>query len=212
MPTLDITEVIAEWGAKYVNEGQTARDIHVQVFEQDDFSSLFTKIPESDEVYKSAYSSISSVLQAFSIPFTPKGQATFVPWEQRLGEFKIDDTMVPDNFRKSWLGFLAEFFKDPDRSKWGIIEWFIRQLIIPKSKEEFFQEAAFYGWQYNGFAGTPTVDGSTFVRQLTNANNPTPANASVDGIHTQLAKMNAAGRLNVIAMGAPPTNAVEFCN
>lgn len=214
MDDLDITEVVAEWGNRYVDEGQSMADIHGELFETGGLADEFTMIPEDSDLYKSVYASADDVLQAFSIPFTPKGKVTFKPTQQRLGEFKIDTVRRPDDFRKSWLGFLSQHAKDPDRSTWGIVEWILRDRLIPKAQNQFKLDVAYWGWQYDGFAAVPTVDEDTFERELTDADAPTPANASMDGVHTQIARWAAAGRtvqINVGAWNTADTTDVTFC-
>jgi hypothetical protein len=207
---MNIDEIIQEWGAKYIDQGQTAKDIKTELYAQDDIMVDFRRVPETNTHYRSAYASINEVLQAFSVPFVTKAQSKFRPWEQKLGEFKIDQLVTPDRVRQSWLGFLATL-NELDRTKWPIVEWMIRKQLLPKSKEDFLLNTAYWGWQLTGYADTPTIDGTTFVREFTNESALTPANASMDGIRTQLAKMNAAGRLNVITVGAWDTDDDDFC-
>lgn len=214
MDQIDIDDVVAAFGARYTDEGQTMADIHTEIFEVGGLAEIFTMIPEDNDEYKSVYASADAVLQAFSIPFTDKGKSTFKPTKQRLGEFKIDTSMYPDKFRKNWLGFLAKFATDPDRSSWNIVEYILRQLLIPKAESEFKLQVAYWGWQYEGFDDTPTVDKDTFVRQLTDEDAATPTNASMDGVHTQIARWAAASRtiqINVGAWNTADTTDVTFC-
>lgn len=207
---MDIDLIIAEWQAKYIDQGQTAKDIKTELFAQDDISAYFQRVPEKNTHYRSAYASVDEVLQAFSVPFNSKSTTTFKPWEQKLGEFKIDKTLTPDRLRQSWLGFLANI-TEADRSKWPIIEWMIRQQLIPRAKADYINKVAYWGWQMTAFDATPVVDGATFVRELATENAVLPANAAMDGIRTQLAKMSAAGRLNEVTVGAWDALAADFC-
>ncbi len=206
----DIDQIVAEWQAKYINQGQTEKDIKTELFAQDDIMSDFRRVPETNSHYRSAFATIDEVLQAFSVPFVTKSKTTFLPWEQKLGEFKIDASRTPDRLRQSWLGFLANI-PEPDRTKWPIIEWMIRKQLVPRAKADFINQAAYWGWQITGYDAAPTVDGATFVRQFTAETDQTPANASMDGIRTQLAKMYAASRLQVITVGAWDGDARDFC-
>lgn len=210
MPQLNIQAVVDEFLARYQDNGQAAKDIRKQIFQASVTESFFQMRPWSDDYYRSVYATVEEVVQAFSIPFTPKSTLTFKPWETKLGEFKIDDLMTPDKFRHSWLGFLVNI-AEKDRSKWPILIWYIRQMLLPKSEEDMEEKIAFRGWMKTGFDAVPTVDGATFERELTDENAPTPANAAMDGILIQIIKMVAQSRANVITLGALETDPVLFC-
>jgi hypothetical protein len=209
MNPINIDDIIAEWGARYTPEGQTTKDIKKQLFSPSETEAFFMNVPTEGDYYKSSFVTIGDVTQAFSVPFVSKGGTTFQPWETRLGEYKIDQLMTPDRFRNSWLGFLASI-NEADRSKWPIINWYIQQLLLPKADEEQEEEQSYWGWQVTGYAGTPTVNGTTYVRQFANESTVTPANAAVDGIHTIIAKMRTAGRCTVNNSGAWSTTPATF--
>jgi hypothetical protein len=206
---MDIDLIIEEFGAKYIAGGQTEKSINTELFAQDDITRDFMRVPENDTHFRSSYATIDEVLQAFSIPFASKSTTTFKPWEQKLGEFKIDKLITPDKVRQSWLGFLASI-EEADRSKWPIIQWYIQKQLLPKAKSDFLIKTAYWGWQVTGYDATPDVDETTFVRELVADTAISPANASMDGIHTQLAKMYAAGRLNTITTGAWDSTPADF--
>jgi len=209
MDPINIDNVIAEWGARYTPEGQSMKDIKTQLFAPSETEAFFTPVPAEGDYHKGGFTTIDEVTQAFGIPFVAKGGVTFEPWETKLGEYKVDQLMTPDKFRNSWLGFLATI-KEADRSKWPIIQWYIQNLLIPKIDEEQEEEQSYWGWQKTGVNAAPTVDGATFVRQFATESTVTPANAAVDGIHTIIAKMRAAGRATVNNSGAWSTDPVTF--
>jgi hypothetical protein len=212
MEPYDLDEIIAEWGARYQDEGQTMANVHSQLFQIGGLEEYFPMQPEDSDHFKGVYTSVDEVLQAFSIPFTPKGKVTFKPVEQRLGEFKIDTSERPDDFRKTYMGFLSQHAKDADRSSWGIIEWILREMKIPSANQSFKLDVAYFGWQWDfTYAAVPVVNGTTFQRQLTSASNPLPANASMDGIRTQIARWAAAGRTTAITVGAWDADEIAFC-
>lgn len=213
--SFDLSALITAFGAQYTNDGQSDKDIKTQLFAQDDILSLFKKQPETSDSYTSIYATVGEVSQAFSIPFTPKGSSVFKPWSTNLGEFKIDALFTPDKFRNSYLGFWAEL-SEVDRSKWPVLRWFLQKLVIPRAKQDFLLSTAYWGWKATGFAAvpaTPTVNGTTFVRELRSASNPNgqPANATMDGVRIQLIKMAAAGRSLQITTGALSDTPVDFC-
>lgn len=210
MATIDIQAIIDEWGARYTPEGQTTQDIKRQLFAPSETEAFFRTVPNDGDYFKSSFATINEVTQAFSIPFVDKGTLTFKPWETKLGEYKVDQNFVPDRFRNSWLGFLANI-KEVDRSKWPILIWYVQQMLIPKINEEQEEEQAYWGWQLTGYdPATPVVDGATYVREFTAESAVTPANAAVDGIHTQIAKMRTQSRCVVNNSGAWSTTPETF--
>lgn len=212
MAEMNIEAIVNEWGKVYLNQGQTDKDIKKQLFEAPEGSlkSYFRKVPETNTEYRSSYASIDEVLQAFAIPFNDKSETVFTPWATKLGEFKIDKTLFPDKMRQSWLGFLVTI-AEKDRSKWPIVRWMIQQMLIPKAQEDFIQKVGYYGWKITGYNAVPTVDGATFVRELASENAVLPASGSMDGVRTQIAKMNAAGRANIVTVGAWDVDDAVFC-
>lgn len=212
---LNITDLITEFGAYYEDRGQGEKDIRSQLFKTDDFSELFTLQPTDNDIYRTTYQTASSVLQGFVKRFTSKGGGAMEPWSQLLGHFKIDMKVAPDDYAESFIGFLANL-KEVDRSQWPMIAYIIRTIILPKAKEENFTDVNYWGWKFTGeVASSPTVNGTSFVRQLTTAiiDAGVPPNSSADGIHTIIARMHAAGRLGAeVAMGAIPSDEEDFCS
>jgi hypothetical protein len=207
---IEIQEIVDQWGQVYVPEGQTEKDIKKMIFTEDDLSADFRKVPNPGSIYKSAYATIDEVLQAFQIDFLPKGDVQFLPIEYNLGDFKVDVTLSPDKFRRSWLGFLAQL-TEVDRAKWPFIRWYIQQMLMPRTQHDFIHKVAYYGWQHTGLIqGGPAliVDPENFVRQVYKGVH-TPANATMDGIGTVLKKIQ--GRTNVITVGAWSSDPVTYC-
>lgn len=208
---MNLDEVIAEFDARYTNHGQTKKDVKVQLFQPSETEKYFNQIPKKEDYHRKAYATMDRVLQAFTKEFVPNSSAQFRPWETKLGTFKIDDQVSPDDVRESWLGFWAKL-EEKDRAKWPILLWYVNNLLIPQSHEDFETEVAYWGWQMTDRVAVPTVDGSTFVREISNvAGTVMPANASMDGIRTQMIKMNAIGRLQVINTGTPDADDELFC-
>ncbi|WBL43090.1 hypothetical protein PBT90_00005 [Algoriphagus halophytocola] len=74
---IEIQEIVDQWGQVYVPEGQTTKDIKKMIFTEDDLSADFTRVPNEGSIYKSTYTTIDEVLQAFQLPFLPKGDSKF---------------------------------------------------------------------------------------------------------------------------------------
>lgn len=214
MAIIDISAIISEFGAKYTDEGQMMKDIKKQLFTQGETEAFFQKRPHKDDTYKSGYATIDEVVQAFAIPFIAKSTLVFKPWVTPLGEFKIDQLFTPDNFRGSWLGFLATI-KEVDRSKWPILKWYIKQMLLPRSEDDMEVAIAYRGWQWTGIdGGAPTVDGTTLERERSDDSTPglnLKANGAMNGIHALLVKMVQASRANVINTGALSADPATFC-
>lgn len=209
MPKLNIDALLTEFGARYDKGSQGEKDIRTEIFAQDDIMKDFQRVPWESDTYVSVYASIDEVMQAFVKEFNDKSETVFTPWRQKLGEYKIDKILYPDELRHSWTGFWATI-EEKDRSKWPIIRWLISKQLLPAAKRDFLLKAAYWGWQYTGFQGVPVVDGATFVREAAAADAVHPANASVDGLRTQIAKMVDAGRTAPIATGAPSADPATF--
>jgi hypothetical protein len=205
----NIDAIIAEFGARYTPAGQTERDIKTQLFAAAETEAYFSTVPNTGDFYRSAFATVGDVTQAFGIPFTAKGESTFQPFETKLGEYKVDQLFTPDRFRNSWAGFLAAT-PEVDRSKWPVLLWYMVNLLLPKITEEQEVEQSFWGWQKTGVNASPTVNGTTFVRQFANDTTATPANAAVDGLHTTMARMRAAGRSTLNNSGVWSTDPVVF--
>ena len=202
-----ISLLITAWGAFYSANGQSAKDIKNQLFHPEMTDSEFSIRVEESDYYKSAYASIDDVLQAFSVPFTPTGEITFAPHEFKLGTFKIDTEFEPDRVRGSWLGFWNELEK-AERKNWGLIRWAIEKLIIPKSKENYETEVAWYGWQITSF-GAANVATVGWVRVFSSEDIRQPANGAMDGLWIHILKN--LDRINIIPTGAVDADSAVWC-
>lgn len=209
MADIDVSELVDQWGAQYVNEGQTMKDIRKALFTPERAFGFFKKRPTKNTLVKSTYNSIEDIGQAFGIDFHPKGGMKFAPWETKIGEFKIDDTLTPDKVRDSYVGFLAELEK-PARKDWGMIKYYIKELAIPKVKEEINDGVAYRGWKFTGEAASPSVTPATFTRELSTSAEQRMLNGAMDGVWVQICKMVAESRANVINTGALETDAKLF--
>lgn len=203
------TALVAAFGAKYADEGQNLREnITKQLFEPTKADGFFQLRPTKSDIFKGAYAEVSSILQAFHKNFNANGDLTFKPMSIELGEFKIDASMFPDDVKNSYAGFLQQLEK-PERKNWDMVSWFIKEMAIPKMREEYEKDVVWRGWKFDGtFNGTPTVNGTTFQRQLKSADTANPANATMDGIWLQI--LRNLSRVNVINTGALDANDVTF--
>lgn len=208
----DLDKLITNWGATYdPRKGDTYKMIKKKIFEPSVTETYFRKQKQEGDLYKSIFATIDSVYQAFAIPFTPKGTIDYTPWEQRIGEFKIDLMFAPDVFRNTYLAFLADV-KEVDKTKWNILKWNVAEMVLPKAREEMENEIAWYGWMRTGYNAAPTVDGATLVRELASKDVASPANAAMDGIWIQIIRMVQQNLCNVINSMAWSTDPKTFCD
>lgn len=208
-----VAALVLAWGAYYIDGGQSEKDIRTQLFDVEMTDAEFSARPESGDEYRTAYATTSDVLQAFSIPFTEKGEGTFAPNMIPLGNFKMDILMVPLRLVKSWAGFLVSD-ETVEPEKFGIIRWAIEKLYIPKAKEQYEQEVAWYGWAITGHSATNSVTAAPgtstgWERVIGEEDVEQPANGAMDGLWIHILKN--LDRMTTIATGAVGTNAETWC-
>ena len=207
---LVIDQVTSTFTKYYKPNGTEEQAIKDELRHVDDIGQDFNRKLVTAKYYESVLLETSVVLQGFYKDFVAKGKGTLKPYRHEIGEYKIDRDMDPDDYESGWTSFLASM-TEVDRAKWPMIAWMIRKVLLPRASEDYLLLAAYWGWKWDGtFNSSPTVNGTTFQRQMTSASNPIMANASVDGFHTQMAKMISAGRLTPITMGAVPTDPKLF--
>lgn len=208
---LDPDELIAEFKKTYKKGTVTMKSIRTQLYDRVGLFDFFKKMPYENTIYTSIYLTMGEVLQAFSIPITPKGTETYQPWQQKIGTHKVDISRSPFKFWQTFLQFMVDIEKK-DIATWTYCRWFLINHIIPQLKKDMERKAAFFGWEVTGYDASPTVQvsGTTFTRELSSPNVPSPTNASMDGIMIQLMKMVAHGRLDPYNGGAIPTDEVLF--
>jgi hypothetical protein len=198
---MDTSAIVAKWGQLYIDQGQTQKDITSQLFEKEKTDSLFSPVMEKNTVYRHTFAEADGVLQAMIPKYHSKGGESLDPHEQKLGRFKINKDLTPDDVENTYAAFLADL-PQVDRTKWPLVRWAIEKMYIPKSKDEYESDVAYRGWQVTGYNASPTVNGTTLVRELASADAVLPANASMDGIWIQIVRGVAASKINVISTGA----------
>lgn len=183
-------DVVAEWKAVYKAEGQNVKDIMTKLTQRSVTAKYFPTRFTEKTVLEKVSAEFSRVLQRFQKQYTPVGGVKFEPLKIALFKLKIDLQERPDELEESWLGFLAD--KSLNRKEWPFIKWFLMNALIQAEKDLEMNEI------YHGVAGA-IVEGT-----------PTEAGASLDGIKVQINRLNTAGKLDLITMGAVPTDPVEY--
>lgn len=189
----DVSEIVSDYGAYYINEGQNASRIKSLLFKGNDMDKLFQLRTTTDTKMRFAKSDYTRVLQPFQKTYTPLGEGTFEPRDIDLYQVKYDVDETPDDVEATWLGFLAGL-NENDRAKWPLIKWLIENKIIPRFNEDKEMNEAYLGEYAAPTAGTPGAAGTAMngVKKIIN-----------DGVDD--------GLITPITMGAWATDPVEFC-
>ena len=164
---MTITDIITEFGAYYLNQGQNAKRLYTLLFRKNKTEELLTSIMTEETQWRGSQASITKLLQPFQKKWTPQGAISFAPLTISLFKIKMDYEEYPDELEASWLGFLAD--KNLDRKKWPLIRYVVEHLILPKMEEEYELEAIFYGRREEPVAGTSgepwqAMDGLRYLR------------------------------------------------
>jgi hypothetical protein len=152
MANFDISDIIAEYGSYYLNNGQNLRRLKAAMTTLPSTLAIpgVQNIMTEETVYQMANPIMSSVLQSFQLKFTDKGAAKFHANEIRLRHVKIDNAFYPHEIEASWLGFLKGN-SSANLQDWPIVRYILEQLILSKAAEEKELSAV-----YNGIYAAPT--------------------------------------------------------
>lgn len=131
---MEISEILAAYGAYYLKNGQNLKRILNMPFQGEVFSQHSTLIKTDETIYQLAEAKINSIVQAFQKDWTPKNAAAFVPNEIRQYHFKVDETIDPDDVEATWLGFLSS--EDLKRSEWPLIKYLVETMYMPKIQSD----------------------------------------------------------------------------
>jgi hypothetical protein len=187
LPTIDISEIITEFGNYYRAGSQAVKDLRVKLMQPLETEAFFTPRLTTSTRIELGNASITRVLQAYQKNFTPIGDTKFTPQIIDLDHIKIDVSIVPHDVMESWLGYLAENGLKPQDCP--LVKYWLEMLVIPKSREDLELFEIFHGKK-----GAIVVD------------TPSPQGETMNGIKE---KLKGAG-IQVVAMGAVPSDPVLF--
>lgn len=190
--TLDIDDVVAEYGAHYVDEGQNATKVKQLIYEPFGTGTYFRSVPTDGDQYKSVLATHDEVLQGFQVSFVNKGKPTFKPHTTNLFKLMVDKAIYPDLLYPSYLGFWEQL-DEPSREQWPFIRWYIEMMLVPKMKEDYEIEVAWKG-EYSA----PTTGTAQ------------DAADAADGLGAIREDLIAAGRISPITTGALSATASTF--
>ena len=181
------TDIVAEWGLLYRNQGQKLTDIMSRLRQKTVTSKYFPMRTTDQTVMEKASSSTTSVLQRFQKAFTPKGGVTFEPLAIHLMKLKIDLAEYPDELEETWLGFLAD--NSLKRKDWPFVKWYLYEMGFKQLDADRENNEIYKGVPGVITPGTATADGTNLL-----------------GIKKQINTFDADGTLAKIVMGAMPTD------
>ncbi len=130
--TITATQVIADFGAYYIDNGQTEEDIHTALQETFESQELFTVIESEDTRLQRVNAAFGEVLQSFQTTFTPKGEINFDTVSIDLFNVKVDEAFYPDAIKYSWLQFMTS--NNLDRTTWPFVRWVIEKYLYNQIK------------------------------------------------------------------------------
>lgn len=185
-----VADIITEFGAYYKAGGQNIKDLVMKFLVKSETENIFKRRITEDTKKQGATAEFSEVLQSYQNQWTPKVDVTFKPLAQELFRLKIDAESYPDDLHETWLAFLTD--NNLDRKTWPFVRWWV-EGIIAKSHEDYETKEVFKGVFV---APTPGVAGIT--------------GQSVDGLKVQFQRLNADGLGNTLALGAVPTDPIDF--
>lgn len=188
---INISQLVAEFGAYYKAKGQNVKDIRGQLMSVNETDRLFQLNPTNDTRLEGGTIDIGPVLQAYQDTFTKYGDVSLAGVVIDLYQLKVDLEKNPNSLERSWAGFLAS--NKLKRSEWPIVRYLIEKLVIPKIQED---------WELNGvFKGAPTAITPGTAHPIIN---------SVKGIKKLQNDAVTAAKLSPIVLGSVPTDIVQM--
>lgn len=188
--TITAADVVTEWGTVYRAEGQGVQDIMVKLMQKSVTAGYFAMRPTEKTILEKVSAQFARVLQRFQKAYTPVGGTTFEPLKIPLYKLKIDLLETPDDLEETWLGFLAD--KSLKRQDWPFIKWYLTQATEQADSDlEKFEIWA-------GVPGSITPGTAT------------AAGTSLMGIRKQINTLNTASKLDLISVGAVPSDDEDF--
>lgn len=190
--TINVDDVIAEFGSFYRDGGQNLARVLKKPYIAQQTEALFGLIPTDDTSYTMASAELSRVLQPFQLGWTPLGDFKAAPIVFSQTPYKVDLEEYPDKLEATWLGFLAD--NNLNRAEWPFVRYLVEEHLYARMDEDY-EMNEIYGGKFT--APTPGTAGA--------------AGTGMDGIRIQLNRFAAAGRITPIALGAIPTDPLDFC-
>ncbi|MCW3125270.1 MAG: hypothetical protein JWO03_928 [Bacteroidetes bacterium] len=190
---LTATAVVAEWGAYFIDEGQSVSDLKTLFKEASETEDIFAQgVTTNNTTVRKSQVVTTRVLQPFQKAFTQLGGTTFTPKDIPLYRLKIDIQESVDDLHDSWLAYLTS--NSLDRKTWPIVRWLAEIYGITQHKHDREMNEVFLG-EYA--APTPGTAGAI--------------STSMDGIRKKIRDLHTLGTSIVFATGTIPTDPATFC-
>lgn len=190
--TITAANVIAQYGAYYIDEGQNLQSLLMRPFEPFGTRDAFTNVPTDKTQLRYSDVSVGEILQPYQDAYTPKGAVTFKPVTIDLQQVKVDQLFNPNSLVYSWLGFLTN--NSTDRKTWPFIKWFIEVYLLNRLFEDIEKTAIYKGVKAAVVANTAGAAADVF-----------------DGVKKVINAAVTAGSIVPIATGAPNADPVLWC-
>jgi len=181
---MTIADIITEFGAYYLKNGQNMNRLMRQLRQTLVTTSVFTEINSDETVWRASESRHGRVIQPFQKAWTPIGEVEFKPVAIESFKLKSDVQDYPDDLESTWLGFLSS--NNLDRKQWPFVRWWVEQELLPQVKEDVELNEI-----WSGVFAAPTPG------------TPGDAGTSMNGIRKAINDQVTATRITTIATGAP---------
>ena len=164
------TDVIAEFGSYYIDEGQNKESLLIRPFFPFGTRDAFTNIPTNATQIRWSDVEVGKILQPFQKTYTPKGSVVFKPVKIDLHPVKIDEKFIPQDLVYSWLGFLTS--NKTDRTTWPFTRWVIDVWLLNQLWEDMELDLVYNGDQQPVVDGVPGEPGHVCdgVKKIINDN------------------------------------------
>jgi len=190
--TLTATQVVADFGSYYRNEGQNMQSLLLRPFEAFGTREAFTNVPTDQTQLRYSDVEVGEILQPYQDAYTPKGSVVFLPVKIDAMPVKVDQQFNPTKLVNTWLGFLTN--SQTDRKTWPFIRWFVEVYIFNKLYEDLEKQAIYKGVYAAPVAGV--------------AGNAVDV---IDGAKKLINDAITAGDIVPIVTGAPSADPVTWC-
>jgi uncharacterized protein YciU (UPF0263 family) len=160
MATVDVSELVTEFGDFYINQGQNMNDLMQKLRQKAVTPAQFVPVVTENSVYRRSQSRLGSIVQSFQKAFTEKGALEFLPRSIDLYHMKIDLALYPDDVVESWIGFFEDL-NENDRSKWPLIRYIIEKEVIPQMMQDLEKKEYYKGVYAAPTPGTAGVTGNS---------------------------------------------------
>lgn len=133
---LTIEKIVSEYGKYYVENAKENRSRLVRSLMQPavTLEQNATHVPTNDTMYRSGNYLTGSVIQPFTIGFTPKGKIEFIPNTIMLRQVKTDIQIIPNEIEESWLAFLHS--NNCTIKEWPVVRFIMEEYIKKQIDED----------------------------------------------------------------------------